>query len=628
MGIFSVSLRTYTAFIIFLHGSLLMAESEVLEPMEVSALRLETDSSNLPARIEFIGEAEIRQSGAMDLAELLRREANLQVRSYSANSARSTVSMGGFGENGGLRTLVLLDGHRLNAIDMSPIDWYSIPLVLVDSIEVIRGGQSGAYGNHAVGGVIKINTKLPKLEPSLSLETSGGSFDSFNTRGSYSQMIGEIGFTIFGERAESDGYRENGDHQTDAGGIRLDWGIDSDLTGYASWSLSDSYFGLAGSLDAVQMLEDRRQTTSPHDYVEERSSHSRIGIRYQINENWRLDKRFGLQNREVNENYPDWSWFTEKVYRTFSYSPELHYSSNSADWMIGVDFSEDELESSNNLEYKRETTGFITSTGLKFSNHWNLNGNFRIERHENSGDFQANKNEWAAGVGLIRDFGLGKRAFAAIRRFYRYPAIDEYTLANGLLEPESGYEVELGMDWSINQISLSGRIFRQWMDDEIILDPNAGGFFGQNINLPKNSRLGLDLSMDWQMTESLRSGLSYEYVNAQFEEGDYSDLKVPLVPEGLLRLFLELSPMDSLLLSLGGSFVGESFRGSDFSNNQEKMEDYWLYDLRMNYELSERATVFGGCDNLFDKEYVSTAFGTGLYPGEGRKATIGLRYSF
>ena len=126
MGIFSVSLRTYTAFIIFLYGSLLMAESEVLEPMEVSALRLETDSSNLPARIQFIGEAEIRHSGAMDLAELLRREANLQVRSTSGNSARSVVSMGGFGENSGLRTLVLLDGHRLNAIDQSVLNWYSI----------------------------------------------------------------------------------------------------------------------------------------------------------------------------------------------------------------------------------------------------------------------------------------------------------------------------------------------------------------------------------------------------------------------------------------------------------------------------------------------------------------------
>jgi outer membrane receptor protein involved in Fe transport len=74
--------------------------------------------------------------------------------------------------------------------------------------------------------------------------------------------------------------------------------------------------------------------------------------------------------------------------------------------------------------------------------------------------------------------------------------------------------------------------------------------------------------------------------------------------------------------------VGESFRGSDFTNATVKMEDYWLYDLGMNYELSERATLFGGVENLFDEEYLSTAFGSGLYPGEGRKVRVGLRYSF
>ena len=86
--------------------------------------------------------------------------------------------------------MIILDGHRLNAIDMSAINWYSIPLALVESIEVIRGGQSGTYGNHAIGGVIKINTKLPKIEPTGSLQASVGSFDSFNVRGAYTQMIG------------------------------------------------------------------------------------------------------------------------------------------------------------------------------------------------------------------------------------------------------------------------------------------------------------------------------------------------------------------------------------------------------------------------------------------------------
>ena len=36
---------------------------------------------------------------------------------------------------------------------------------------------------------------------------------------------------------------------------------------------------------------------------------------------------------------------------------------------------------------------------------------------------------------------------------------------------------------------------------------------------------GLDLSVNWQMSESIGSGLSYEYVRAEFEEGDYSDRK-------------------------------------------------------------------------------------------------------
>lgn len=612
----------------------------LLAPMEVSALRLETSSQNLPARIQVIDQAKIEQSGASDIVGLLRKEANLQVRSTSGNSARSTVSIGGFGENGGLRTLVLLDGHRLNAIDMSAINWYSVPLALVESIEVIRGGQSGAYGNHAVGGIIKINTKLPQAEPTLSLQASAGSFDSYSTRGAYSQRIGEIGLTIFGDRVESDGYRVNGDHQTEAGGLRLDWGGESDWRGYLSWAVSDSEYGLPGDLNASELLTDRRQTLSPDDGVQERSSHGRAGLSYEINSNWRIENRFGYQDRDVNEEfYGDWGFYlAEKVYQTFSYSPALHFNSNKADWRFGFDFTDAELDSKSNngfsetlTQYQRVTTAFLVSAGVNLSDDWNFNGNIRLERAENSGDFDLRKDEWAGGIGLIREFEGDDRIYGTVRRFYRYPAMDEYySVWSGLnpnLMPENGYELELGVDWIFEQIFFSGRIFKQWMEDEIMYESFS------NRNLPKNSRLGLDFSLDWQVSESIRSGLSYEYVRATFEEGTYSGLnyagsRVPLVPEGLLRLFTELSPVDSLLLSLGGSYVGECYRGSDFSNSETKLEDYWLFDLGISYQFSESATFFGGVENLLNEEYLSTAFSTALYPGEGRKATVGLRYSF
>ena len=41
--------------------------------------------------------------------------------------------------------------------------------------------------------------------------------------------------------------------------------------------------------------------------------------------------------------------------------------------------------------------------------------------------------------------------------------------------------------------------------------------------------MGLDFSIDWEITDSIRSGVSYEYVKATFEEGNYAGSRVPLV---------------------------------------------------------------------------------------------------
>ena len=434
---------------------------------------------------------------------------------------------------------------------------------------------------------------------------------------------------------ESDGYRVNGDHQTDAGGVRLDWGGGSDFRGYLSWSLSNTEFGLPGSLDASQLLADRRQAGDPNNMVEERSSYGRAGLSYEINDNLKLENRFGYQDREVTENTPDWWWsppFKSKEYKSYAFSPSLHYSSNDTDWMFGFDLTEDERKSSDNSEFKKTASAVLASTLLPISNQLNLNGNFRLERAKFSGDFDQAQNEWAAGIGLIRDFGNEDRVYGTIRRFYRYPVTDEYysdwTGFEQDLVPENGYEVEFGLDWNIGKVLSSGRVFWQRMEGEIMYD-NL-----RNRNLPKNRRVGLDLLLDWQMTKSIHTGLSYEYVRATFEDGtysgsNYSGSRVPLVPEGLLRLFVELRPIDSFFLSVGASYVGKSFYGSDFQNTGSKMEDYWLYDLSMNYEFSETASLFGGIDNLLDEEYLSSSFAPSTgYPGEGRNVRAGLRFSF
>ena len=124
-------------------GSFLYGNTQDLKPMEVSALRLDTSPQNLPARIQVIDQAKIEQSGATDIVGLLRKEANLQVRSYIRVIQQELLRFPweGFGENGGLANI----GPSWTGIDSTPSICLQstgtpYPWHLVESIEVIRGG--------------------------------------------------------------------------------------------------------------------------------------------------------------------------------------------------------------------------------------------------------------------------------------------------------------------------------------------------------------------------------------------------------------------------------------------------------------------------------------------------------
>ena len=70
----------------------------------------------------------------------------------------------GSAEGSGNRTLVLVDGHRwVNAVGGRSfrdfVDLNTIPLGVVDRIEVLKDGASAIYGADAIAGVVNIHTK-------------------------------------------------------------------------------------------------------------------------------------------------------------------------------------------------------------------------------------------------------------------------------------------------------------------------------------------------------------------------------------------------------------------------------------------------------------------------------------
>lgn len=94
------------------------------------------------------------------------------------NGGQSNIDLRGLGAN---RNLVLIDGRRpmVSASDQT-VDLNTIPLALIDSIEIITGGAGAVYGADAVAGVV--NLKLRKRFQGFTL--SAGTQDSTEFRDS------------------------------------------------------------------------------------------------------------------------------------------------------------------------------------------------------------------------------------------------------------------------------------------------------------------------------------------------------------------------------------------------------------------------------------------------------------
>jgi len=110
------------------HGYADDAEPVEMETIVVTGTRTEQEIKKIPANVTVIGQADIKNSTAQNAADLLRGEQGIVVRDLMGNGKNVSVDMRGFGENAAANSLIMIDGRRVNSIDLSGIDWTQIPL--------------------------------------------------------------------------------------------------------------------------------------------------------------------------------------------------------------------------------------------------------------------------------------------------------------------------------------------------------------------------------------------------------------------------------------------------------------------------------------------------------------------
>ena len=104
-----------------------------LDPVVVTATRFPDVERQFPVGVTVITEADIRNSTASTVPELLRMLPGVQTRDLSG-SPNLQVDLRGFGIFGDQNTLVLLDGQRISENEQLTVNWSSIPLDATERI--------------------------------------------------------------------------------------------------------------------------------------------------------------------------------------------------------------------------------------------------------------------------------------------------------------------------------------------------------------------------------------------------------------------------------------------------------------------------------------------------------------
>ncbi len=122
----------------------------------VTATRVESKADDVLADLVVIDRAAIEASAARTLPELLAREAGLQTNSNGGPGQAASILTRG---TSGRHTVLLVDGVRVNSLYTAAAPWESIPVEMIERIEVLKGPASALYGPDAAGGVVQVFTR-------------------------------------------------------------------------------------------------------------------------------------------------------------------------------------------------------------------------------------------------------------------------------------------------------------------------------------------------------------------------------------------------------------------------------------------------------------------------------------
>lgn len=594
----------------------------------VSATRIPTPQSEVASSVTVITANDIAAKQSQALPDILKDVPGLNVVQTGGPGGLTAIYMRGTNAN---HIKVMVDGIDVGeptSTDGS-FDFSRFLTQDIQTIEVLRGPQSGLYGSEAIGGVINITTRSGAGPAQFTAAVQAGSFDTFNQGAGLSGSDGPFHYTVNLEHFHSGstpvtpldllapGEPRNNDYYDNLTGstkLGLDVTRNFDLGLVVRYT--DSHLRLTGD-DPFQFPsppEAQQSATNTHQLYTRTTAHllafggafeQTLGVAYS-----RLDS----SDFTPPADGPPSFFSGERLKVDWQGNVRL---ATAETLVLGAEHQRDEIRSPVSAAQS------IDSGYVELQSGWGERlFNTISVRYDDNDRFGAKVTWRVAPVYVIKEtgtrlkasVGTGFKAPTLDELYHSYPAFDFF--ANPDLKPESSHGYDVGFDQALagGALTLGATYFRNIISN--LITDNAD--FTSYANVGRARTDGVESFIAYQPLKTLTLRLDYTFTEAVDE----------ILTEELLR-----RPKHKASLNVGWQAtrrwslhttvltVGDWIDGNrNFSIPRLTAPGYTTVDVATNFDINSKLAVFARIDNLFDRRYQNpVGF---MHPGLGAYAGV------
>ena len=637
-----------------------------LNPTELSSNYFNEVDTFAPFSSEVYTQDDIKNSNATNIYNFLSQNTSLSLAPSSGNRFSKKISARGYGLTIGSHNLVVtLNGRRLNNIDTSGPEIAGVNINDIERVEITKGSGSVIYGDSAMAGAIHFYTKK-NIQTKIS--TTSGNYGVSQTSASVGINDEKIDLNISLDNSKHDGF-----HKAATGGVK-------DKGKQTKSSIGGTYTTDGGteiSLDLYRTNSDIRYPNYLSDaQFEADPTGSGSGSRYTYR-----DAESSTTNFKVKRNWGENFEFTtnrsaiDKESRNFySYSgatvDNYKYDYKSNDYLLTYTNGDIKIDSGVNIFDGKRTVESTSVSSRNTTSKENLGVFSQLQYFRNdsvftvgarsekvdykyspesgtalSGEYDLN----AFDIGINTSLSPNTTIFTNYNHAFQAPLIDRFFISatwpatgqvfNGFVRPSKSRTFNIGLNHLTDNSKTKLTLYRSNIKDEMFLcKSNAAsdcGLYGDNLNLDKSHKQGLELQNKYVFSPKWSTGLNYAYTIAKIDSDDkgagaLNGKTNPMTSKHNISASVIYSLSNKTNMTLTQKYRSEAFAEEDYANIfTKKQPEYNSTNFNFSYNPNDDLSFSFDVENLFENSYGTRLRDDVIYPGNStRNIKAGLTYKF